>query len=461
MQRRLNVLVFAYVFPPDAGSGTYRTLYFSNNWVKEGDNVTIITVKEQDFLSSVSCDHGLHEAVHPSIEVVRASAKRPLQKLLAIKNGLRNVFRRNTSATHDVNSIEKTSQLQNLTRGQRILRLLKDTITDLLSCPDEHIGWIPDAVRQGYRITRAARVDCIYATGGPWSCLIAATILHKLCNVPLVLDFRDPWVTNPNLLGKSGLLRSIQTIMESACVKSARVVIANTEELRQDFISRYAYIDPNRFVTITNGFEDITRVTNYSNKHFTIVHAGTLYQSRNPINFLRAIVDLVKDRMLQTETLRVQLVGGISIIDTTIESELRSKVLQSVLEIIPRVSHDEVLLIQQNACALLLIQTGFPLQVPRKLYEYISLARPVLAIAEHNSATARVINELHLGYVAEDNVDSIKSAIMALYRDWKSGEIPSINEEILHTYSNRYLSSRLRDILFNCRIHDDHSTLSK
>jgi hypothetical protein len=236
-------------------------------------------------------------------------------------------------------------------------------------------------------------------------------------------------------------------IMESVCVKSARTVVANTEELRKDFIKRYAYIDPNRFITITNGFEDIPRRTNGSNNQFTLIHAGELYLSRNPLNFLRAVVDLIEDGAIPAETFRVQFVGGMSMADAAIESELRSKVLRSVLEIIPRVSHDKVLLIQQRASALLLIQTGFPLQVPRKLYEYLSLARPILAIAEHHSAAARMINELHLGYVADDNVNSIKRAIVALYESWKSGEIPSIDEERLHAYSNRYLSGRLRDIM--------------
>jgi len=238
--------------------------------------------------------------------------------------------------------------------------------------------------------------------------------------------------------------------MESICVRSAKMVIANTEELRQDFTKRYVHMDPNRFATVTNGFEQIPGKDVVSNDRFTLVHAGELYLSRNPLNFLRAVVDLVNRGTIPVNKLKIQLVGGIEINDAAMESELSSGVLRSVLEIKPRVSHDEVLSIQQNASALLLIQPGFPLQVPRKLYEYLSLARPILAIAEPRSATARMVNELGAGYVADDSVVAIRTAIVELYRAWESGAMPTVVENKLLAYSNRYLSGKLRNIMLSC-----------
>jgi len=443
----MNILVFAYVFPPDAGSGTYRTLYFANEWARLGDGVTIVTVKEECFLSTALVDRGLCKEVHPSIRVVRASAVRPLEKLLEI----RSAFRRKNSKLQGADPASG-SELKNSTRTHGMFRRFKDTMTDLLSCPDEHIGWAPDAVRRGYEITKAIRVDCIYATGGPWSGLLAATVLHKLRGIPLVLDFRDPWVSNPNLFAKSRLSRSLQIRMESVCVRSAKMVIANTEELRQDFTKRYVHMDSNRFATVTNGFEQVFGKDVASSDRFTLVHAGELYRSRNPLNFLRAVVDLLNRGTIPADRLKIQLIGGLSIADAAMESELSSGVLRSVLEIKPRVSHDEVLTIQQSATALFLIQTGFPLQVPRKLYEYLSLARPILAIAEPHSATARMIRELGAGYVADDSVDAIGTAILELYRAWESGAMPRVVESKLHTYSNRYLSGKLRNIMLSCAI---------
>lgn len=446
MQQSLSILVFAYVFPPDAGSGTYRTLYFANNWAKQGDEVTIVTVSEACFVASASIDRELCSEIHPRIRLVRASAMRPLQLLLDLREG----WRRKTGGP--VRAMSRDNEGLSPTKagarpGRGGLRRFTDAITDLLSCPDEHVGWVPDAVRRGYRIAKSRSVDVIYATGGPWSGLIAAAILHKLCGVRLLLDFRDPWVSNPNLAGKSPFSRWLQRKMEAVCVRMSSTVIANTERLRQDFLARYPKLDASRFTTVTNGFEHLLSSRSRSDGCFTLVHAGTLYTSRNPLNLLRAIVALVKSGAIPPDRFRVQLVGGLSIANQEIQSELRSELLKNVVAITPRVSHDHVLSIQAEASALLLIQIGFPLQVPRKLYEYMSLSLPVLAIAETGSATANMVKELDLGYVAEDSVQSIKAAILVLYEDWKSGRSRCVNPGRLHQYENSYLSNRVREIM--------------
>src|SRR5882672_3732838 len=160
MRGPLNILVFAYVFPPDAGSGTYRTLFFSNEWARLGDEVTIITVEEESFLPTALVDRGLCGAVHPSIRVLRTTASRPLQTLLQMRSAFRR--RRGKTAPSSPPPPSRASS----TPRRSILRGVKDTITDLLSCPDEHIGWAPGAVRRGYGVIKSGRVDCIYATGG-------------------------------------------------------------------------------------------------------------------------------------------------------------------------------------------------------------------------------------------------------------------------------------------------------
>src|SRR6185312_11070079 len=88
MARRMNILVLAYVFPPDAGSGTYRTLYFANHWARSGDAVTVVTVREQDFQADALVDRALLGRIDPAIAVVRAKATRPLQAMLALRNRL-------------------------------------------------------------------------------------------------------------------------------------------------------------------------------------------------------------------------------------------------------------------------------------------------------------------------------------------------------------------------------------
>src|SRR5262249_15985420 len=154
-------------------------------------------------------------------------------------------------------------------------------------------------------------------------------------------------------------------------------------------------------------------------ERFTLVHAGALYQSRNPMNFLAAVRELVLEGAIPTQAFRVQLVGGVPDDEPALRTDLRSEPFRQVVEVIPRVPHGEAVTLQQQANVLVLIQTGYPLQIPRKLYEYLSFRRPILAIADTPSATAAMINELRAGTVCADDISEIKGAIAALYQAWR------------------------------------------
>jgi len=437
---QLNILVLAYVYPPDAGSGTYRTLYFSNYWAEAGDNVTVVTVKESHFHPGALVDPALVRKVDPSIKVVRASAMRPLERLLGIRDRLRRRVRhRPTPPPLRVDTAPAIGSRKGfLTRA-------KDALTSLLTFPDAHVGWIPGAVRAGLRLARIRRIDCLYASGGPWSGVVAATILHRMSGLPLVLDFRDPWANSPNLIEASGLARAAHSLLEAFCVKRASRIITNTSELRNDFLVRYPLLGPDRFVCITNGFEEPPQAVSEDSGRFTLVHAGELYLSRNPANFLRAVEQLIQEGSIARQQLRVRFVGGIATRDGELASLLDA--LGEVVEITPRLPYAEALRIQQGASALLLFQTGLPLQIPRKLYEYLSLRRPILAITESGSATARVLQDLGSHCICDDEVAAIKSALGELYRRWQIDETFVVDEATLDAYSNRQLAAKLRQEL--------------
>jgi glycosyltransferase involved in cell wall biosynthesis len=438
MDHQLSILAIAYVFPPDAGSGTFRTLYFTNAWANSGNNVTVVTVRERDFQSTALVDAKLCEQIAPSIQVVRAAARRPLDMLIKLRDKMRG-RKMQTAATR----LQPSSTAACETRRTSVGSVVNDAVSSVLTFPDAHSGWILDAVRSAKKVMRNQHVDCIYASGGPWSGILAATLLHKLTKVPLVLDFRDPWASNPNLGEGRPFIRRAHARCESFCVNSASRVITNTEELRQDFIARYPQLDPATFVCITNGFEELPPFEAAANTRFTVVHAGALYLSRNPQRFLQALTDAAREELIPRERILVQFVGGVPDEDPQIASLIAQ--LGSTVEVIPRLPHSQALEMQKNASALLLFQAGFPLQVPRKLYEYFSLRRPILAVTEANSATARILRDVGMEYLAEDSVEQIKEALLKLYRDWDAGRMLAANEERLQAYSNRRLAMRLRD----------------
>ena len=442
VREELNILVIAYVYPPDAGSGTYRTLYFANHWARSGDRVTVVTVNQECFLDGELEDQKLCREIDSSIRVVRAHAFRPLRGLLAIRNSFRGILPREVGRVSD----DKLSIEEGRARWDRARRSTLDTLVSLLRCPDEHIGWIPDAVRQAYRVRKARNFDCIYALGGPWSAFLAARRVHRLLRIPLVLDFRDPWASNPNLGSKTAWCRQREAEMESRCVRDASLVVANTEELRQDFVRRYPDIGQERFITVTNGLEDIPCVTPKTALRFNLVSRGFDVSIAKPAELPACGIEILSDGAIPAKELRVKFVGGI-LSNARDEAEVRSPLLREVLEVTPRLGHSDALEEQRQASVLVLIQTGFPLQVPRKLYEYLSIGRAILAIADRGGATDRMVRELGAGYVVGDDVVAIKAAILQLYCDWKEGVLASPDRQKLRGYENRHLAGRLRDAI--------------
>jgi glycosyltransferase involved in cell wall biosynthesis len=442
----VKILALAYVYPPDAGSGTYRSLYFLNHLAVHGEQITVITAREEDFSHTANRDRELMSLVNPRITVLRAAVRRPVESLLRWRDRLRQPGAPpSPAATTATAATAKSAPSQPPVRG--LGQSLKDAVTTALTFPDEHVGWIPDVLRIAARTIASEHIDCIYSSGGPWSSHLAAALIKKKHGVPLVLDFRDPWASNPDLAPRSRMVRAASRWLEGFCVRAADQITLNTVSLRDDFIRRYPGMGQAKFTTITNGFEEVPLAPKAARgSAFTLVHAGEIYLSRNPGPFLRAVLGLIQRGDIGAGELKVQLVGGCSR-TAQIDALLSTQELRGVVEIMPRVSHKEALQYQMQADALLLFQTGFPLQVPRKIFEYMSLMKPVLAIAEGDSATARIVEDSKVGVVAEQNVESITSAVLQLHRSWRSGGESTLERAAILKYRNDQLAARLGDVM--------------
>ncbi len=442
----MKVLVLAYHYPPNSGSGTFRSLYFFNRIARSGDQVCVVTAREEDLPGGPGVDAGLCESIEPGIEVLRARVRRPLDWLLGVRERLRGGPPLGASAGGAPPAVHDSLA----TGGKSRFQAFKDLLTDALSFPDHHIGWLPAAYRCAAREIRSAAPDCIYSSGGPWTSHLIAILLKKRYGIPVVLDFRDPWAVNPDLAQRSALFRKLSYPLEAFCIRNADHVVLNTSPLREDFVARFPRESPGKFTMLTNGFEDqpVSEAAPDRKPPFTLVHAGEIYLSRNPAQFLRAVQILIQEGTIPAAQLRVQLVGGCSR-NPEVDALLASDELKSAITLVPRVPHRKALEYQLGAHVLLLFQMGFPLQIPRKLFEYMSLSRPVLAITERTGATASLVRDSGVGVVAEPVADSIASALRALYRAWLDGGSAMIDQRALARYRNSQLAAELRTILHN------------
>jgi hypothetical protein len=415
-------------------------MFFANHLTELGDEVIVLTSREEDFHPEQPIDYELLKRLHPRVRLVRGPVLRPKEFMLNMRKRL---FR---SVRVAPTKVEKPSAPGGMLR--EYFQAVKDFVTELITTPDHHAGWIVSCIQLGLKIVREQRPDVILATGGPWSGHLAGSILNYLTHVPLVLDFRDPWISNPDHMRRRSLFRKIDGWLERFVVGRADLLIANTEELREDFLCRYVGLARHRVVTITNGFEDyIFHTSLKKNNVLTLTHAGALYLSRNPRPLLEGARNALERGGIEPKNFRLLLLGGIEIEDPAIAEILMSPSLVSRVETVPRVKYEESLRAMVESDVLILYQSGFPLQIPRKLYDYMAAQKPILCIAEPGSSTWSLVERYSLGITCENNVAMLETTLMEIYARWKNSQLTQINDGRCEVFRNCNLAQCLHNQL--------------
>ena len=445
----MKILMIAYYFPPDSSSGSFRPMHFVRHLDEMGEEVCVLTAREEDFTSYQTKDHHLLEEIPEHVKVYRSGVFRAHDAVIKLRDTLIGKPEKSENNSSDVFSKEVGPGIQ---PQKSWFQRFKDTITDLLSTPDQDVGWLPSAVRHGRKIIKQHKIDIMFATGRPWTCLLVGAILKKLTGVPLVIDFRDPWIGNPVFLFKGKLIRTIETYMERKAVTYADAVIANTESLRQDFLNRYPRLKPERVLSIPNGFEEYVDAPKQDRTRMTLSHTGTLI-FRNPRLLLQAAINLIERGVIQKDELHIVFLGDFVLDDAELDQTLQHPFLQNVVEILPRVPYKESMKYKEESDVLFLIQPEeFPLQVPRKLYEYMAFRKPILGITPPESATGHIISDHNLGIVVPNQIAELETALETFYTQWKEakGELHLPPTNTSDEFSNRNLTIKLSNIFKQC-----------
>lgn len=156
---------------------------------------------------------------------------------------------------------------------------------------------------------------------------------------------------------------------------------------------------------------------------FHAVYAGILYQKRNPRLLLQAIRELIDEGEVNQKDLLLSFAG---VFDYPGYSENRDCVealgLGDNVRLLGNLPHKQALGLMKGADALLLIgdvSADAGAYIPGKLYEYMGIGNPILALNKPGEAT-EIIKNFRLGQVADpEQKDAIKQAYLELYKEWK------------------------------------------
>jgi glycosyltransferase involved in cell wall biosynthesis len=429
-----------------------RTLRFARHLPLFGWRPIILTVREHDFIGEPVEEDWQHR-IPAATTVCRARVLRPLEMALTLRGLWQRLHPRSVSTSPTQPST--TSDGPGTAQQSWVQRWLDPWFTT----PDAHIGWLPCAIWRGLWVLWAEHVDMLYSSGPPYTSHLIGLGLKWLTRRPWVVDFRDPWSRRPwdTDTVRQGVRYRIQVWLERLVVRQANAVISNTERMGQDFRERYPWLPAEKFLVITNGydvenFHALPPTASPPSDVFTLTHAGALYGRRDPRPLVHAIAMLRDRGVIRPGTLRLQLVGKLAA-PWQIASLLASLNLIEYVALIPPVPHAESITYLMRSHVLILLQPDAPLQVPGKLFEYIYLQKPILALTGAGS-TADLVQQHGLGkVVAPEDGAAIAAAVGALYQDFQQGQLGvQHNDAALHCFHGQALTKRLAEVFATVKL---------
>ena len=399
-----KILMVAYSFPPRSVTGTFRSLGFARNLVSIGWDVTVLSASE--YLDG-NRDNSLLAKVPPEVRVWNAPVYDPFifwKKFKSKNRRLSSESEQHNSAIHKKpgNNKKNSNSFTNL-------------ISSLLQTPDLSIGWLFPALREARKIPKP---DVIYSSAPPFTSHLIGCLLKLRWRVPLVTDFRDPWTDNPFKVYTSKTVQRWDRFLEKSVFKRSDLIIANTSRMADIFEQKNPQ-HAEKIRVVTNGFDaedfcDILPRRAVTENDLLLIHPGSLYGKRNPLNFLSALKNALDGGCAR---LRVLFIGTCEDFEgKSLAEHVKNLGLEQYVEIRPPVGRKEVLSLMKGADGLLLFSQGTSLQVPAKLFEYLALGKNIIAIGEKNNAANDILQQVPGNYfLAENTVSDITNILKSFY----------------------------------------------
>ncbi len=315
--------------------------------------------------------------------------------------------------------------------------------------------WAKRAARLGRRLAEENDYRAVVSSGPPHSTHTAARRISREGDLPLVLDFRDPWSLMtwiPEDIACPAWLR-LARAREKECVEAARLVVVNTDAHREAMAREYPGAS-DRLVTVLNGYDEEDRPagelggeSDREEDTFRVVYTGSIYGRRDPRDFFRAAGGLVEDHGLDPDDLQIDFMGDADEYgERSVDALARSAGLGGHFRVLGPRPRSEALELCSKASLLLSLPQRTELCIPTKIYEYMMFDSWLLALESEGSATERLLRDTRADVVRPGDVEGIRRTLETRFREWTAGRRPDpiVGDD---DYSRRTQAHRLVDHL--------------
>lgn len=388
---RRRVLLVSYWVPPRKAIGTIRSSYIVKYLPRFGWDVDVLTARFDG-------------------ETAGAGARWTQTGYWDVKSAVKRVAGIGDRSTSAVLNLEGFHYGGTPSMAGRAVRLAADLVT----YPDEYVGWLPFGVPSLRRRLKERVYDAILTSSPPVTTNVIAALAHG--RVPWVADLRDLWAEDDSR-ERSPLQKFADDRLERAVLPRATLLTASSELSARRFRNRY----PQKpCISISTGFDEDEwqSIAFGCEQRCTLVYAGNFYGGRrDPRLLFAALRDLVFERRAGAADVQVDVYARP---EPWLLRMVAEYGLDEVVRLRGEIDRAAVLAAQRRADRLLVFcWDGLTAEgvVPGKLFEYFGARRPILAIGgTPRSAVRDLLADTGAG-VQCLTVEEVKSAVLAAIRE--------------------------------------------
>ncbi|MBQ4284430.1 MAG: glycosyltransferase, partial [Lachnospira sp.] len=438
-----NVLFIARSFPPVGGSGVQRPVKFVKYMQNYGWNPIVLSVGDTPY--TYHTDDSQLSDIPDNVNCIRVDEDLCCVAALTTEEK-QHIFDMHCGVIQNEELMNKYLQ-ESIASNKEIF------------VPEVYTNWVVKVLDNIEEYVDMNSIDMVYTTMAPYSTAFLGYYIKEWYGIPWVADYRDPWTFNDYcwhvyLSKDDGIEREYNKLLEKQFCRTADYIIA-IGFVTADEICENTGIDHSKCIPITNGYDeaDFVEYEHIETDKFVVTYNGIIWNSRPPYIFIQAVNELIDDG--KVDKCDVEIVFNGMVVDD-VKKELETRDVHKIIVYNGYLTHKASLRECMRTNALLLIGSWEPeggYVYPGKLFEYLRMRVPIIALSVGGSAIEKVLDETGCGRNCEYNdVEAIKGYFFELYCDWKSGKkfeyVGDMDE--IEKYSRIGLTKKLVEVFDKC-----------
>ncbi|ACF13042.1 hypothetical protein Ctha_0571 [Chloroherpeton thalassium ATCC 35110] len=356
------------------------------------------------------------------------------------------VFRTSTKKVTRMNAIGKKKREAKLSSAS--IERAMSMISQVFRIPDGKISWKKPALLMADEIFKKhPDIKVIFSTAPPYTAHLVAEELRRKYQLPIVLDFREPWVENPSNFYLTPFHKRRQNTLEELVIRSADKIITPNREIKEIFLRKYyerlthydITIIPHGFdPTDFNAMNAITR----GDKKLRFVHSGIFRNQNLPKPFFRGLKYALEKRPELKEKIEVRFVG---ICQKEFIKQAESFGLRDIVEVRGHKNHRETIDENMKADVLWALLGNVPNNHAiscGKIFEYVACGKTLFGIMPQG-ASRNFILEANGLVASPDNIEEIGQKILEIAALWEKNQLPVPAPDVVEKYNREVLTGML------------------